>query len=158
MGPIVVLQLHLETDLVQQVQPVVPVLVETMEPLGAVLKLLQETDDGCVLVQQNQRLVGIFTERDAVRLMMDGTDLSTPVESLMVSKVVTVQQDDTVQTALTRMSAGGYRRLPVVDTEQHPVGLLKVTDVLHYLVEHVPSTVYNLPPTPHHTTQEREGA
>jgi hypothetical protein len=56
------------------------------------------------------------------------------------------------------MSFGGYRRLPIVDDKGRPTGLLKVPGILHYLVEHFPNVVYNLPPTPHHSTQEREGA
>jgi hypothetical protein len=38
------------------------------------------------------------------------------------------------------------------------VGLLKVRGIVHYLVEHFPKTIYNLPPEPSMVTQQREGA
>jgi CBS domain-containing protein len=56
------------------------------------------------------------------------------------------------------MVSGGYRHLPVVDEEGRPVGVLSVKQIMHYLVEHFPSTVYNLPPDPRVVPQEREGA
>ena len=37
-------------------------------------------------------------------------------------------------------------------------GVLKVSGILHYLVEHFPKVVYTLPPEPHHKTAAREGA
>jgi hypothetical protein len=60
--------------------------------------------------------------------------------------------------AIGLMSAGGFRRLPIVDDQGKPVGLLKVSGILHYLVEHFPKVVYTLPPAPHHKMGEREGA
>ena len=67
-------------------------------------------------------------------------------------------ENDNVGTAIRKMSLGGHRRLPIVDDQGRAVGLVKVSGILHYLVEHFPQTIYNLPPKPHPTTQEREGA
>ena len=47
------------------------------------------------------------------------------------------------------MEKGGYRNLPVVDDAGRPVGILSVMRIVHYLVEHFPVAVYNLPPNPH---------
>ena len=55
------------------------------------------------------------------------------------------------------MEEGGYRHLPVVD-ERGPVGVLSVKRIVHYLVEHFPTTVYNLPPDPAVVPQQAEGA
>ena len=153
-----VFELHLKTDTVKQAHPEQPLLVDPTTSLRNVLEMLKHSDHGSVLVQHDEKLVGIFTERDALRLMAEGADLEVSIENLMVRNVVTIHDDDCVETAITRMSAGGYRRLPIVDSQQRPVGLLKVASVLHYLVEHIPSAIYNLPPTPHQATQEREGA
>ena len=80
------------------------------------------------------------------------------VEQVMTREPQTLSSDNTVGKAISKMSFGGYRRLPIVDNEGHPQGILKVSSILHYLVEHFPEVVYNLPPKPHHNTQEREGA
>jgi hypothetical protein len=56
------------------------------------------------------------------------------------------------------MEKGGYRHLPVIDDGHHPVGVLSVRRVMHYLVEHFPALVYNHPPDPHRHPDAPEGA
>jgi hypothetical protein len=46
----------------------------------------------------------------------------------------------------------------VVDEDGRPVGVLSVRRIMHYLAEHFPTTVYNLPPDPSAIPQAREGA
>ncbi len=55
------------------------------------------------------------------------------------------------------MEEGGYRHLPVV-VDDKPVGILSVKRIVHYLVEHFPATVYNLPPYSQAFLPRREGA
>lgn len=111
-----------------------------------------------VLVCKGEKLAGIFTERDALKLMEPGADLDVPVGQLMTSDPETIADSDTVGEAIGKMSRGGYRRLPMVDPEGRPKGFVTVASILHYLVGHFPAIVYNLPPNPHHSTQTREGA
>jgi CBS domain-containing protein len=75
-----------------------------------------------------------------------------------VQNPVTLRKADTVAHAIGLMSAGGFRRLPIVDDSGRVRGVLKVSGILHYLVEHFPKVVYTLPPEPHHKTVTREGA
>ncbi len=56
------------------------------------------------------------------------------------------------------MQTRGYRHLPVIDGNGRPQGVLSVKQIVHYIVEHFPATVYNLPPDPNVVQQEREGA
>ena len=100
----------------------------------------------------------IRRERDALRLMADGADLDTPLERVMSRQLTTVDQQATVGEAISRMSAGGYRHLPVVDAVGRPTGMVSVRGIVRYLVEHFPSTIYNLPPHPGRPLAEREGA
>jgi CBS domain-containing protein len=69
-----------------------------------------------------------------------------------------VRQDDSLSAALSRLCTGGYRHLPVVDDSNAPVGLISVRDLVHYMVEHFPETVYNLPPVPDQPQAEADGA
>jgi CBS domain-containing protein len=151
-------QLHLDTESVERTHPAEIVSVAPQATVREVLELLKEHQDGSVVVCRDEKLVGIFTERDALRLMAAEKNLDVPLEQVMTSDVVTISNTDTVKTAITKMSKGGYRRLPVIDLDGRPVGMLKVSSILHYLVQHVPNSVYNLPPSPHQTTQHREGA
>jgi len=123
----------------------------------AVRRMIAE-NRGATLVCQHNRVVGIFTERDALRLMAGDGDFGQPLEKLMTREPFVLKATDVVGRAIAMMSAGGYRRMPIVDHEGRPTGLLKVEAILHYLAEHFPEVIYNLPPEPHHTTQQREGA
>ena len=59
--------------------------------------------------------------------------------------------------AVVMMAEGAYRHLPIVDQNQKPTGMLAVHGIVHYLVDHFPETVYNLPPDTK-AARAREGA
>ncbi len=120
--------------------------------------MLQEVRTGAAMICLDGRLLGIFTERDALKLLAAGSDLSAPVASVMIKNPVTLRMNDTVGHAIALMSAGGFRRLPIVDQDGKVQGVLKVSNILHYLVEHFPKVVYTLPPEPHYKPSAREGA
>ena len=139
-----------------------PLVVVPQMSVREVLELLRTRRTGAVLVCEatptGSVLRGIFTERDALKRMARGASLEVPIADAMVSPAVTVSRRDTVAHAIRTMSAGGFRRLPVVDGDGCPTGVVSVAGLLHYLVEHVPRVIYSLPPTPHHRVQEQEGA
>ncbi len=120
--------------------------------------LMQEAKSGSLLVCEDSKLCGIFTERDVLRIIAAGKDLDAPLEQYMTADPVTVLEAETVGKAIQNMSQGGYRRLPIVDGDGAAIGVVKVSHILRHLVEHFPEAVYNLPPSPHPKTQEREGA
>jgi CBS domain-containing protein len=132
--------------------------VEVGTSVREVMTLLKARKAGSVLVCRDGVLVGIFTERDALRLMAAGASIEVPIDTVMVRNPVTLKHTDTVATAIQRMSDGGYRRLPVLDGSGRPVGLVKATGIVHFLAEHFPQTVYNLPPAANPVMHEREGA
>ncbi len=111
-----------------------------------------------MLICEGPKLVGIFTERDALKLMASDDDLSTPIRDVMSSPPRTVPTTATVGDAIRVMSDGGYRHLPIVDAANKPVGVIAVHGIVHYLVDHFPATIYNLPPNPKDAPREREGA
>jgi CBS domain-containing protein len=114
---------------------------------------------GCVLVCEGERMLGILTERDLMRrVLAAGKPLTMPVAECMTPSPVVVHRKETVGAAIRRMEEGGYRHLPVVDESDRLVGVLAVKQIVRYLVEHFPTTIYNLPPDPHVIQQEREGA
>jgi CBS domain-containing protein len=156
-------ELNLNTDTVMHAHPQGVLAVTPDVSIREVLEKFESQDEGSVVVCEGDRVVGIFTERDALRVMADSSSLESgsldrPIRDVMVSPPVTAFQGETVATAVRRMSAGGFRRLPVVDAEGRPLGVLKVSGILHYLVECFPKTVYNLPPKPRAVPQERDGA
>jgi CBS domain-containing protein len=151
-------QLHLETETVENCYPAQPLCAAPEDSVRSVLAMLREARTGVAMVCKDKKLLGLFTERDALRLLADGASLDAPVSQVMVRNPVTLRRTDTVAHAIGLMSAGGFRRLPIVDEQGRVAGVLKVSGILHYLVEHFPKVVYTLPPEPHHKTVTREGA
>jgi CBS domain-containing protein len=150
--------LHLSSETAERAHPAVPLCVESHTTIRAALVLMKEKNRGAVLVCFQGRLAGIFTERDALRCMAQARDLDVPIQQVMSEAPTSLSSSDAVGTAIAKMAEGGYRRLPIVDSEGRPTGILKVSGILNYLVEHFPKVIYNLPPKPEHTTQHREGA
>jgi CBS domain-containing protein len=91
-------------------------------------------------------------------MMAGQANFDLKLGEVMTCNPVTISSKDSVGSAIAKMSQGGYRRLPIVDEAGAPIALLKIEGILHYLVEHFPSVIYNLPPEPHQHTQDREGA
>ena len=46
---------------------------------------------------------------------------------------------------------------PIIDRLGRPLGILEVSGIVHYLVQHFPKTIYNLPPVAHPVMHDREG-
>lgn len=153
-------KLSLQTETIRSVYPEAPVAVESDTPIADAVRLMQAEKAAAILVCDNDRLVGVFTERDVLKLLADQADLDRPITEVMSSDLATVTDDATLGEAIARMAEGGYRHLPIVSSI-HPTeatGMVDVRGVMRYLVEHFPSTIYNLPPQPERATPEREGA
>ncbi len=100
----------------------------------AVARMLEESI-GSVAVCDGPRLVGIFTERDVLRLNGQGSDLAElTVETVMTRNPVTISPNADVLDAAQLMNDKGIRHLPVVEGE-NLLGMLGIREVLRTLVE-----------------------
>ncbi len=125
-----------------------PILVCSASTVADAIKNMNDHHTGCVLVEKDAKLVGIFTERDVLTKGFFRTDSHTAsVESLMTPNPETLDPEDRIAFALNKMSVGGYRHIPIVDAGK-PVGVLSVRDVVDFLVDLFPEDVLNLPPSP----------
>ncbi len=150
---------NFKIDSVSRLNPSPTLQIGPDRPVAEAVALMRQDGVGCLLVCEDDRIVGIFTERDLMRRVLAvGKPLTVPVRECMTPDPVVVRRKEPVGAAVRRMEEGGYRHLPVVDEAGLPVGVLSVKRIVHYLVEHFPSTVYNLPPDPDVVQQEREGA
>ena len=150
---------NLKTDSVSRLQPTEPRRVAPQQTVAEAVALMRQHRVGCLLVCEGDTLVGIFTERDLLRRVLAASrPLTEPVSSCMTPDPVTVNPKESISAALRRMEEGGYRHLPVVDHAGQAVGVLSVKRIVHYLAEHFPDTVYNLPPDPGAVPREPEGA
>jgi CBS domain-containing protein len=114
---------------------------------------------GCLLVCDDKKLIGVFTERDLlIRVLNAGRPFSDQIRDVMTANPVTITPGDSIRRALTRMEKGGYRHLPVLDDAGRAIGILSVKRLIHYLAEHFPSAVYNQPPDHGAYPRHRGGA
>ena len=119
------------------------------------------TGDSVFVVDGDGRLLGVLTERDIFGRLVGGDvaeiDLSQPVETLMTTKPHHLHLDETVRDAIELMQTGRYRNVPLLDDQDHLVGVIRPQDVLKYLAESFPEELLNLPPRPHQTMRHAEG-
>jgi CBS domain-containing protein len=151
-------QLSLDSEGIGSAYPDQPLAATVNDSVGQVLQLLRAQRTGAMLICDGEKLVGIFTERDALKLMARDADFSTPVSEVMSREPATIPATATVGQAIRVMSEGFYRHLPIVDDDGKPTGVVAVHGIVHYLVDHFPETVYNLPPDPNAAPKAREGA
>ena len=116
---------------------------------------------GCVLITQEGRLVGVFSERDVLcKVATRELDLdATPVAELMTHNPESLHTDDKLVYALHQMEVGGYRHVPLVDDNHHPVAVVSMRDIVGFIVHLYPDEVMKLPSHPAQViSQTREGA
>jgi CBS domain-containing protein len=150
---------NLKVDSVSRLFPTAPLRIGPDQTVAEAVELMRRYRVGCLLVYDGEGLVGIFTERDLMRrVLAEGLPLTVPVSTAMTPEPVIVSPKESIGAAVRRMEEGGFRHLPVVDQAGRPLGVLSVKRIVHYLVEHYPSTVYNLPPDPSAFPLDAEGA
>ena len=109
------------------------------------IELMCEKNIGGLLIVENGKLVGIFTERDYARkLILKGkSSKDTPIKDLMTSNLVTVSPDTSIDDCMRVMTGRKIRHLPVLENG-NLVGLISIGDVVHYVIEEQKSIIEHL--------------
>ena len=100
-------------------------------PVTQVAELMREEDVGAIPVVQDDKLVGMVTDRDiVVRAVAQGKDpRGMPAAEVSSRELVTVDPDQDLSDALQLMAQHQVRRLPVVDQDNHLIGVVSQADV-----------------------------
>lgn len=111
-----------------------PVCCLPSDSVAKAAELMKSENIGSIPVvenKQNQKLIGIVTDRDlALKIVAGALDArSTTVETVMTHQVVTCHADDNLQQALDAMAEHQLRRIPVVDNDNRIVGIIAQADV-----------------------------
>jgi CBS domain-containing protein len=83
-----------------------------------------------VITDDKKKCVGIFTERDVIRVVAQNIPTNTPLKKVMTKNVLTVSEDATFAEARRTLTSHGIRHLPVVNSEGRLAGLVVVRDFL----------------------------
>ncbi len=136
-----------------------PIDIDPRATVGEAISLLQDHSIGCVVVTEDHRPVGIFTERDVLRrVLSNDVSLGTPVADVMTSPATVASHDEKIGGVIQTMVNGGFRHIPVVDESGILKTVVSVKRIVEYVVEHFPAAVFNLPPEPGRLSASREGA
>ena len=86
-----------------------------------------------VITDDNQKCVGIFTERDAIRIIANEVPLDTAIDQVMTKNVATIGEEASLEEARRLVISHGIRHLPVVNRKGELTGLLSVRKLLDEL-------------------------
>ena len=110
--------------------------VEWVEPTTTVLdlaKMMQKHDIGAIPIGENDKLIGMVTDRDIVcRGLTNGKDISkVTAREIMTPAIIWCHADEDLDDATRIMENKKVRRLPVIDKNKRMVGMLSLGDVSH---------------------------
>lgn len=122
--------MHTVADLLEQRKGEEVVWIDPLDCVYDALKMMNERNVGALLVQIDDYLVGILSERDYVRKVILDTHEAKKlkVSEIMTREVVTVTREDTVVTCINLMKQHHCRHLPVVDAGK-AVGIVSLRDL-----------------------------
>ena len=106
-------------------------------PVFDALVILAEYKIGALAIMQNEKLVGVFSERDYAReIVLQGrSSKTTQIHEVMSSKVITGKPSDLVDASMSLMSERRIRHLPVVDGNK-VLGMLSLGDLVKETISH----------------------
>jgi signal-transduction protein with cAMP-binding, CBS, and nucleotidyltransferase domain len=101
--------------------------------VAAAIRQMHEAGTDCLLVCDDDRLIGIFTDRDAVVKASDKRLGLYTVADFMTRDPVVLRSEDTLAVAIHKMAVGGFRHIPITD-DGRPIGVVAAPDVFRHLV------------------------
>jgi CBS domain-containing protein len=122
------------------------VAVSPYTPLSQAIEVMKKDEGGCVIVSDDGRVAGIFTERDLLtKVLGQNVDLESPISEWMQPTVETLSSEATIGDAVRLMNEKSFRNVPLVKRGEL-VGSISVFDIITYLAECYPKATMNLPP------------
>ena len=119
---------------IRSLNPPEPLVVAPTDSVAHAIEQMQQKNYGCVHVQEEEKLLGIFTDGDIVNKVI-GYDLDlnhTPVSELMTAQPVCAELKDTIAYAFNQMVIAGSHHLPLLDNGK-PVGFTSARGLLAYI-------------------------
>jgi len=124
---------------------------------NALEKLRTERHTVCLITEGNA-LVGIFTERDALRKVVSSPELlDQPIDVVMTRDPITISPDLSAARALALMDSNHFRNLPAVRADGTIVGNMTHESIIAYLADRYPVEVLNRPSQPDRFPRRAEG-
>ena len=109
------------------------------------LEIMVEKNVSSLVVMENEKLIGIFTERDYARkvVLKGKSSRETPVGDIMSGNVITVHPDNSIDDCMQLMTGKFIRHLPVVE-EDKLIGLVSIGDLVKFIIEEQKFIIENM--------------
>ena len=109
------------------------------------LRLMADKNIGAVIVRSDQKLDGIFSERDYARkvILLGKTSRETLVKEIMTSPVISIEPDWTADQCMALMTDKRIRHLPVIEQDRL-IGVISIGDVIRAVVDDQQFTIRSL--------------
>ncbi len=122
------------------------------------IKLMQDHKAGYIVIAEKKKCVGIFTETDVVRKVLEqNVDWKRPVKDFMTPAPVCLKPDDSVGEAIDSMGKNRFYHIPLVNDSGELVQVISVRTLIRFLAEFYAAEVLNLPPDPNQVMKTPEG-
>ncbi|MES9811496.1 MAG: CBS domain-containing protein [Candidatus Thiodiazotropha sp.] len=113
--------------------------IETIDPNATVFEALQSMADheiGSLVVVEDKKIVGLFSERDYARniILKGRTSKETRVKEIMISQVPVVKPEQTTEECMAIMTEKRIRHLPVMK-DNELVGIISIGDLVKAIIE-----------------------
>lgn len=127
-------QARMVTDAISRIPVRKAVVVHPTAPIRFVVSKMKEADQDCALMVDRGDVVGIFTERDALKKISDpDTDLDEmEIRNLMTSMPEVLFESDSIAIAINKMAMGSFRHVPV-RRRDGTFTVISIRDTLEYL-------------------------
>ncbi len=99
----------------------------------AAKKMFERKVGSVLVVGDDGKLLGIFTERDLVKVVAEGKPLDAPVSEVMSRDLIVAKEGDSIASVANRMLEKWIRHMPVIDDSGRPIGIVSIRDVLRYI-------------------------
>ena len=119
--------------------------VSSVASIFDALKIMAESNIGCLIVLEGDKYVGIFTERDYARkIILEGRSSdTTTVNEIMISDVPKLNSSDTIELCSKIMTEKTLRYLPVFENNQL-INLISQGDIIKYTIDSQKSLIEHL--------------
>jgi len=119
--------------------------VEPKATIFEALEIMSEKEIGALLVMEDGKLTGIFSERDYARkvILKGKSSKETPVGELMTKKVFYIDSQKTINDCMAMMTAKRIRHVPVIEDNQ-VMGIVTIGDVVNQIISEQEVTINHL--------------